>query len=65
MGGVYVDSKYSYSYESFRFIFLGMLESFYSNIQDDMKHLYLQNMDSSRDIDQQIFKIATKNYQSN
>jgi hypothetical protein len=63
MGGAYPDSNYSYSFDAFRFIFLGMIDKAYDEIEKDLKEIYLENMDDNRSINLANYKVALQNYQ--
>lgn len=56
IGGVYPDDKYSFSFDSFYYIFNGMLETWYNNFYLDLKDLYLDNLPKDRTIDENTFK---------
>ena len=43
MGGAYRDVDHSYSYDTFRFIFWGMIDQGYDDLESDLKELYLKN----------------------
>ncbi|WP_109831117.1 hypothetical protein [Reichenbachiella versicolor] len=58
LGGVYPDDQYSYSFDSFRFIFMGMTENYYDNIVQDLKELYLSGLNENRNIDAQMYNSA-------
>ena len=58
MGGIYPNSTYSYSYDSFRFIFQGCLEEMYTGIENDLLNLYLAEMDTNRMIDEDMYSSA-------
>lgn len=62
MGGSYPDKFYSYSFDSFRFLFLGSIETFYDDIVADLKELYLGAMKPDRLIDRSLYEAALKNY---
>ncbi|MAO17269.1 MAG: hypothetical protein CMH44_10415 [Muricauda sp.] len=62
MGGAYPDENYSYSFNAFLFIFWGMIDKGYDNLGQDLKEIYLENMDSNRFIDKANYKIALQNY---
>lgn len=51
MGGIYPDKESAYFFDDFYIVFIDCLDSTYENIYDDIKSLYLQNMDGGRVID--------------
>lgn len=61
MGGIYPNSTYSYSYDSFRFMFQGCFEEMYLGIETDLLKLYLAEMDSARMINADMYSTALKN----
>jgi hypothetical protein len=58
MGGVYLDANYSFSFDSFRFLFLGCIDSSYDTIELDLKQLYINQLSTERIIDAQMFRVA-------
>lgn len=64
LGGAYPDEKHSYSFDSFSFMFLGMIEESYSEIGDDLKELYLMGMNDQRIISQNEYKNALQHWKS-
>jgi hypothetical protein len=62
MGGVYPDNTYSYSFDSFRFLFLGSIDTFYPEIISDLQTLYLARLDPNRIIDVAMYQTALRNY---
>ena len=62
MGGVYPDGKFSYSFNSFQFLFIGSIHSFYPKIEKDLQTLYLSSLDPNRTIDKARYQIALNNY---
>jgi hypothetical protein len=62
MGGIYPDAGYSYSFDNFRFVFLGCLDSFYPEIERDLKELYLAELPANRTIDISTYQYAIINY---
>jgi len=62
MGGAYPNDQYSYSYDSFRFIFFGMIEAWYDNLENDLRTLYINNLPADRHIDKALYKPALSNY---
>lgn len=49
--GIYPDESHSYAYDSFRFLFIGCLDSFYDELEKDLRLIYFQKMNSNRIID--------------
>jgi hypothetical protein len=64
MGGIYPDQNYSYSFDNFRFVFLGCLNNFYEKIEADLQSIYVKNLPKPRTIDQQAYVFALKNYRN-
>lgn len=62
MGGAYPNDQYSYSYDAFRFIFFGMIEGWYDNLETDLKAMYIDNLPADRMINQGLFQTAQANY---
>ena len=62
MGGAYRIADNSYSYDTFRFIFLGMIDQGYDDLESDLKRLYLDNMEGNRTIDLELFLAAQQIY---
>lgn len=62
MGGAYPNDNHSYSYDTFRFIFWGMIDQGYDDLESDLKELYLNNMDSDRTINLGMYRAAQQNY---
>lgn len=62
MGAAYPDNNYSYSYDAFRFIFWGMIDSAYDDMEKDLKEIYLSNIDSNRNIDNANYRVALQNF---
>lgn len=62
MGGPYPDNRYSYSFDSFRFLFLGCIDNVYNNIVIDLQNLYLNCLPGVRRIDGEIYRISVLNY---
>lgn len=60
-GNIYPSSSYSYSFDSFRFLFLGCLNEYYDDIENDLKSLYMEKMDSNRTIDEALYQSALEN----
>ncbi|MBK9630333.1 MAG: hypothetical protein IPO62_04585 [Saprospiraceae bacterium] len=65
MGGVYPTNKYSYSFDSFRFLFLGSVDTIYPEIGSDLQTLYLAALDPNRMIDANMFPDSTTKLQTN
>ena len=63
MGGAYRDANHSYSYDAFSFIFLGMIDKGYDDLESDLNELYLNNMDGNRNINFELYRTAQRNYQ--
>lgn len=61
-GHIYPSKVYSYSFNSFIFLFLGCLNEYYKGMEDDLKELYLENIDPKRKIDYQLYQVALSNY---
>ena len=61
LGNIYPSSDYSYSFDSFRFLFLGCLDEYYDDIENDLKSLYMEKMDSNRTIDEALYQSALEN----
>ena len=64
MGGIYPSSTYSYSYDSFRFLFLGCLKEYYDEIGTDLRKLYLEKMAPDRTINKAMYQSAFENLHS-
>lgn len=62
MGGAYPDNKYSYSFDSFRFLFLGCVDNVYNEIVTDLLELYLSCLPADRLINAEMYKSALMNY---
>lgn len=62
MGNIYPTSDYSYSYDSFKFLFLGCLKDYYEGIETDLQKLYLEKMDPKRQIDKTMYQYALENF---
>lgn len=61
MGSIYPDDKYAYSYEAFRYLFLGCLHGQYKEIEKDLATLFLIELPESRIISPQLYKAARTN----
>jgi hypothetical protein len=62
MGGVYQNEKYSYSFDSFQFLFLGSVGNVYNEIKSDLLKLYLAKLPDHRFIDAELYKSSLTNY---
>ena len=62
MGGVYPNNTYSYSFDSFRFLILGSVDSIYPEIVRDLQTLYLAALNPNRMINVEMFQTAQQNY---
>lgn len=62
MGGVYPDNTHSYSFYSFRLLFLGSVDNIYPEIVRDLQTLYFTALDPNRFIDANMFLTAQQNY---
>jgi hypothetical protein len=62
MGGAYPDQNYSYSFDSFRFLFLGSAGTVYNKIAKDLQKLYLEKLSTHRTIDAELYKISLTSY---
>jgi len=62
MGGVYPNNTYSYSFDSFRFLILGSVDTIYPEIVRDLQTLYLSALDPNRMINANMFQTAQRNY---
>jgi hypothetical protein len=54
-GGIYPSTNYSYSFDHFRFIFMGTIDSFYDDLVKDLEILYISALSKSRIIDKAMF----------
>ena len=52
LGTVYQNDRHTYSFNSFRFIFFGMIEGYYDNIINDLENLYIANLREGRMINE-------------
>ncbi|KJJ39311.1 hypothetical protein [Aequorivita vladivostokensis] len=59
-GGIYRNDKHSYSFDSFRFIFYGMLENWYDEMIDDLENLYIANLQNGRMISEGHYQATVK-----
>lgn len=64
MGEVYPNNQYSYSFDSFRFLFLGCIYDYYDNIEKDLEELYLKMLPKDRSIDEETYKAALSRYRA-
>lgn len=62
MGGVYPNNTYSYSFDNFRFLFVGSIDTFYPEIVRDLQTLYLATLDQNRIVDVGMYQTALRNY---
>jgi hypothetical protein len=62
MGEIYLNEKYSYSFDSFRFIFCGCLDNSYPDLVLDLKNLYLELLPPERLIDEVGYRFALTEY---
>ncbi len=62
MGGAYPNNKFAYSFDSFRFLFLGCIDNVYNNIVPDLMELYLRCLPADRIINAGMYKAALVNY---
>ena len=62
MGGAYPDNRYAYSFDSFRFLFLGCVDDVYNNIVVDLQDLYVACLPADRLIDPEMYRTAIQNY---
>jgi hypothetical protein len=60
MGGVYPNRIYSYSFQSFLYLFRGSINenTNYIQINEDLNNLYLDALNPNREIDKELYKIA-------
>lgn len=61
MGNIYKDGNYTYFFQNFYYIFIGSLDYTYEKVYDDLKILYLANLNPHRIIDEETFKSAQNN----
>lgn len=64
MGGAYLNDKHSYSYDSYRFLFLGCVDDYYDNIEFDLHNLYLSCLPPERQIDAEMHNNALRNFRT-
>jgi hypothetical protein len=62
MGGVYPNLTYSYSFDSFQFLFLGVVDTIYPEIVRDLQAVYIATLNPNRLIDANMFRAAQQNY---
>lgn len=48
LGGIYQNDQHTYSFNSFLFIFFGMIDGYYDNILDDLEAPYIANLKDGR-----------------
>ena len=60
-GGIYRNNEHSYSFDSLRFIFFGMLENWYDGMIDDLESLYVANLQAGRMIGEGLYQTAVQN----
>ncbi|MCG8750554.1 hypothetical protein [Tenacibaculum finnmarkense] len=58
--GVYRNERHSYSFDSFRFVFYGMLDSCYEEMINDLEELYIQNLPNGRMIGEGHYQTALR-----
>lgn len=61
LGGIYPNNEHSYSFDSFRFLFYGMIDYWYDDMERDLKELYNENLDSNRTISLNLYQAASNN----
>jgi len=61
MGGAYPNNTSSYSFDSFRFLFLGSIETLYTGIDKDLMELYIAALPKDRHIDVGLYEAALRN----
>ncbi|KAA6326749.1 hypothetical protein EZS27_024189 [termite gut metagenome] len=57
-GGIYQTDRYAYSYDAFRYLFLGCLHEPYIGIEEDLADLFLQELPKDRTINSQLYASA-------
>ncbi|MEQ9309250.1 MAG: hypothetical protein RLN90_07320 [Balneolaceae bacterium] len=66
-GGVYRDEEYTYSFQSFKYIFANIvkLEESYQSTMDDLQQLFVTEVKKlpNRQVDKETFRMAIQNYQ--
>lgn len=62
MGGIYNNNAQCYSFDSFRFLFLGSLDTDYPEIVKNLETLYLGKLDPNRIINPALFQTALHKY---
>ena len=66
-GGFYRDEEYTYSFESFRYIFANIvkLEESYKSTMDDLRELFIAEVKKlpNRQVDRETFRRSIENYQ--
>ncbi|WP_263603506.1 hypothetical protein [Chryseobacterium sp. PET-29] len=53
--GVYPSKDYSYIYDDFQFIFLGILDKYYNGIEEDLKNIILNSLNPERTVDYDLY----------
>lgn len=61
-GGIYKNTKFSYFYNDFQFVFLGCLDDYYDEITIDLENIFLNSLDNLRVIDSALFESSYKSY---
>ena len=61
LGGIYRNDRHSYSFDSFRFVFFGMLDSWYEKLIEDLENLYIENLPEGRMISEGHYQTALQN----
>jgi len=57
-GGIYQSDKHAYSYDAFRYLFLGCVYEPYTDIDEDLSELFLQELPKDRMISPQLYQSA-------
>lgn len=55
-GGIYPTDRYAYSYDAFRYLFLGCLSEHYIKIDEDLADLFLNELPKDRMINSQLYE---------
>lgn len=61
LGGIYRNERHCYSFNSFRFLFYGMLDSWCDEMIEDLEALYIQNLPDGRMISEGHYQTALQN----
>jgi HPt (histidine-containing phosphotransfer) domain-containing protein len=61
LGGVYASSDHAYSYDAFRFVFIGAADGAYPEVERDLHALYLNLLPDRQVVDQETYKQAQIN----